>query len=379
MNNFKYLYGLIDFSFFEIPKNNLKNKFLALKYGYSKNKIEEAKPFVYLANRASEIDKSLLANTFKFDFLFLKDSVVRDINFGRFGKEKTQILLKNFEILREYHVSVVIFPENHCSVLGEVSSLSPNFCALLAKLESDIKILSIIGTFFAYPVWASAPRRCNTSFKVIHTLYYENFKNLSLTELTKKIDETMPSSASTQARHFALNLFSDKLADGLETVAYCCPNCNSLLSLYSEYNCLKCRNCSSAIEFASDGSLLLNKNIRDLDSLSAFQFNLLSKIKNSKNHLFYFDKVCKCSRVGEKFYDIANVSLKVYKTKFEIEQGGSVQEIKFNNLLDLALLKNNTLMLCKRDGEILYIRGRDRQCMYILCDLYKLSINKNGK
>lgn len=379
MNKFKYLYGLIDFSFFEIPKNNLKNKFLALKYGYSKNKIEEAKPFVYLANSASEIDKILLANTFKFDFLFLKDSVVRDINFGRFGKEKTQILLKNFEILREYNVSVVIFPENHCSALGEASSLSQNFCAMLVKLEADIKFLSIIGTFFAYPVWARAPRRCNTSFKVIRTLNFENFKNLSLTELTKKMNDFMPSSAAIQAEHFNLSLYSNKLADGLETVVYCCPNCKSLLSLYSEFNCLKCNSCSSAIELAPDGSLLLNKFVNNFDSLAAFQLEMLSKIKNSKNHLFYFDRVCKCSKVGEKFYDIANVSLYAYKTKLEIEQNNARVEIKYSSLLDAALLKNDIIVLYQKNGEELYLRGRDRQCLYVICDLIKLDKNKNGK
>lgn len=380
MSNLKYLAGEVNLNFFEMPQNKFKSKVDCLKYNFTKNFIDAQNPSLYVCNRVSKIDKLFLPSIFKNQIFILKDEIVRKIWFNTLPAEEKDDLFKSLKVLKEYFISVVVFPEISTSVFGNCQKLPNTITTFLYKTEFDLKFLYFTGTFFSSPIWldAKSTRRVNTGFKQQFSLTQSQMKKMNLEKINEEINKLMPSSASVYAQKFNIEIRSEKRAESLETIAYCCPNCASLFTLFSEFNCLKCKNCGTATEIEPDGSFHYSKYARNLDDLSKFQLKVLSKVDLKNKPIVTFEDVRTCILSRDEFFDTANVKLDIYGKKVVINYPNKTNEIKFSSVKYIELLQHNILSLTLKNDQNIYLRGSKSDPIYIICDLWQLSLHSKS-
>ena len=142
--------------FFEMPDGLIKSKMTAIKFGFVKNKINLVQPFLFVCNKTTPCDKTLVSNIFKGNFVFLKDEVIQSIYDGTFSKEDYAELIAAFNLLRDGLISVVIFPEKRLTIFGktgyipyEISNLIFDSNSFENSFKSHHKISTSTPCFFS--------------------------------------------------------------------------------------------------------------------------------------------------------------------------------------------------------------------------------------
>ena len=285
MRKNKYVKLFINEDYFEYPDGILKSKLTAKKFGYIKNKINIMHPFLFVCNKTTLFDKALISNTLKGHFVFLKDSVIQKLYDGTLDNEERNIILNSFATLKEALISVVVFPEKNITVYGKTGHVNEIVTSFLHETKFNIKFLSLVGTYFASPIWSKQFRHCETRFHNQFTFKYKNRDGLTNKEICEAFNNYMPSSATVYSYKYNPYIYSNAKADGLESIFYACPNCKKFFTIYSEFNCIKCNNCGTAIECSTNGTLSLSSNVTDFDSYADLQYDIL------KNQFFDDKKI----------------------------------------------------------------------------------------
>ncbi len=373
MMNYKFVKELLNPKFFELPPSPLKNKLACFSLGYSNNKIEEFSPTIYLCNKTSIFDKHLISNSLTCDFVFLKDEIIKKLYYKKLLAEDKKELLSELSELKKQYVSVVIFPEKNISVFGETDDISIEVTDFLYEAEYDIKFVTLIGTYFVAPVWSPFTRKGKTKFNSQFSLDTAKFKKLNKTEFNELVNNYMPSSASVYAERFYLELRSNKLAHNLETIVYCCPKCEKFFNLYSEFNCVKCKNCGSAFELQPNGSILLAKNINNFDELKEFQFEKLYKSEFSKLPLVTYKDVCRCEKYSNnKIEVVGNCDMTIFFDKIELVKNQFSVTHKIKEIINVEMREKNTVCITLNSGENFYYKGNNKENFYIIHDLVEI-------
>lgn len=374
MNKKKYVKHFYNSEFFDLPDNFFKVKATALKFRYIKNKIELVHPCLFICNKTTPFDMRLISNTLKGTYVFLKDSVVQKIYDNKLSQEKRKELLKSFATLKEAFISVVMFPEKNMTVFGKPEILPESITNFIKETEFNIKFFSLVGTYFSYPVWSTIFKPCETRFHQQFNLSYNEIDNLSPAETNSAINSYMPSSATTYSHKYNPFIRSNQKAQNLETVIYCCPNCKNLFSVYSEYNCLKCMECGTAVEFASNGTILLSSNITDLESFADFQFNVLNTMKyNDKKPMISYPAIsCWIKNDAQEDIYFGFAKLNIYCNKIVLNTLNGDLEYKLNKAQSVEYKRNNTLVINMNNKEKITLSGSNKQNFYIIHDLVKI-------
>jgi DNA-directed RNA polymerase subunit RPC12/RpoP len=188
------------------------------------------------------------------------------------------------------------------------------------------------------------------------------------------INNYLPSSASVYAKKFPLSLYSQKKAEGLEQIVYCCPKCKSLFSSYSEFNCLKCKNCGSAIEISEDGDILLSNDVHSLDDLKELQFDVISHFDFMDECLISYENINYLRVINEspvKFID--NAKLEIFPNYVQIKKNNFNKTLSFDEIQDIYLELNNLIIIELKDGETVGFQGKSKENLYVLLDLFKIA------
>lgn len=358
-----------------IPK--LINKFTLSKFNFDSIDIYDTKPSIYISPKTSLIDNNLISKCITTKFVFIKSNIINKINLGLLDDEKTQSLLDEMKKLSEYGFSFSLIWNNFPSIFGENVLMSENMILFLKKTNLDIKFLTFPGLYFCYPFWARKPIINKIFASQQITIKNYMLKGLSQKEVIKTFNDSLPSSASAYANKYPIHIKSNTRANGLESILYACPNCKSLLSLYSEFSCLKCKNCGSAFEVNEDGKILFSKNITSFDDIDNFQFKALSQKDLSINELIRYDKITQISSENCKKVLKNDVILQIYPEKLIITntKNNTVDEIFYENIVYVNLSFNNTLSIKSKNAKSFQFYGKNNENLLIIKDLVKL--NKN--
>ncbi len=373
MNRTKYLKTFIDFRFFELPENSFKSKLTAIKFHYIKNKINLVHPFLFLCNKTTSYDRYLISSTLKGNFVFLKDQVVQNLHNGKYKDDELKEIYKAFKILKEAFISVVMFPEKNTTVFGNAHELEKPLTNFIFNTGLDIKFLSLVGTYFAMPIWAKEFRKCETRFHQQYSIKHDVLFGISETELNDAINNRMPSSATTYSHTYNPYIRSNKKAQNLETILYCCPNCNNFFSLYSEFNCLKCKNCGTAVELSSNGNILLSSKVTDIDSFAEYQYKVLSNLYfDDKHPMIEYPAI----KVMKNITELTNVymgiaGIKIYCNKVVVTFPTGAETFKLKDFVECKYSRNNTFTFFMKNGNIITLCGDKKENFYIIADLLK--------
>lgn len=380
MRNAKFIKMFWNERFFEMPNNLILSKLVSLKFNYNKNKINVVHPYIFLCNKTTEFDKYLITNTLSGIFVFLKDSVIQSIYDGTLEEDDKRELIESFKELKDAYISVVIFPEKSVTTFGETGNIPLAVSNFLRETTYDLKFISLVGTYFAKPVWSPSFRRCNTRFHHQFTVRYDDTTNITKQEFNDVINNYMPSSATVYSSKYNPYIRSNAKAQNLETLFYCCPNCRKFFTIYSEFDCIKCKNCGTAVECSTNGTILLSKNITDLVSYAEFQYNELKKMffDDKKPLVEYNNVIVNLMIIDDAASYSGPASISIYCNKFIVKYPARDIDYNLHNIVYVEYCRNNTLKVKFKDNSKIYISGKNKENFYIIHDLHKfISQTKN--
>lgn len=373
----KYLKKYADLDFFDLPENGLHSKFLAFKYHSTYPKIESVLSELFICNKTSPYDKKLLSNSIATNYVILKDSVVQKFYNDEISNEELEDLKKSIDRLQTYFISLVIFPERHASLFGDFEKISTKMTNFIYSLKFDkINFVNLIGSFYIHPIWANKDRLCTTKIDNRFSLDGYSQKNVTMSEFNGLFNKYMPSSASVYSEKFPIYMRGNNLAENFERIYYICPHCNSFLSLYSEYSCIKCKECSSAFEFNDNYDIDLTNKFTNLDEAKKYQYDKLQLVNKIDDKMFLYPNI-EYYEFSIKYLETINLSIYYDKVSYKLRNENI--ELYFKNIKDIYLTYNNTLKI-KMNGENDYInlRGKNNENLYIIVDLYKIYCSREN-
>ena len=361
----------LNMDFFENPPKSLKSKLTAFKFSFAKTPVVLSSPTLLVSNKTCAVDKQLLSSVIVGNYLILKDSVVRDIYNQKLSKTDYNKLLKNIAQLKENGYSLLVFPEKDYPVFGKVGMLSQEIANLLFDTGYDITFLSLVNTYFSMPIWSTTHRRCDTKCVKQNVIAHSRLEDLYQKEQLELFNRCMPSSATTYAEKNHLFMRSNQLAEKIERVVYCCPKCKTFFNVYSEFNCLKCRNCGSAVEFQNNGRIDFTKDIYSFDYLDEFMFEQLqNKNYQPSQRIIQYNNI-KMLDASSKKEVWKNVTFLILFGELHITADGKTDKYFLSNIEDLELLPDNTLNISLKKEKLTF-KGENGECFYFLLHLHKL-------
>ncbi len=375
MENNNNIKKLINSNYFEFPTGLFKTKMITKRYAFFNQKIELVSPAAFVCNKTTPCDKYLISSIMVGNFVFLKDEIIQLLHKNKLSASIQKELSKQFELLKKYNYSIVIFPEKNLPIFGKCEKLPVAITEFLVESNFDLKFLYLIGTYFASPIWSNIHRRTETRYFQQFSIEHSRLLDMRVAERNKKINDLMPSSASIYASKFPIVMRSNQLAEGIDTILYCCPNCKTFFSAYAEFNCLKCHECGTLIEFSKDGKILFSNTITSFDDIEDFLFNELSHKEFDNNTLIKYEDIVmlKTNEKGKQT-KISPTEVKIFADNVKIKNNIISKSIKYADLEDIVLLPNNTILLQQKKDAIV-LQGNGKHNFYIILDLFKLNNN----
>lgn len=384
MRNYKFLKQNVNTDYFKLPCNLLKSKITSMKYHMNNMVITPGGSELFLCNKTSQFDEMFLSKSIDGDYVVMKDEIIQSIYDNTITPQEQSEILKEVSTLKNLQISIVVFPEKHKTVFGEFAKPGSEVIDFLLSMNMNIRFINIIGSYFLNPVWTNKITVCDTKLECKFAITMSDREYLSKQDLIEKINKYMPSSAGVYAKKFPIYMRSNNCAEYLERIIYFCPHCTHLFSLYSEFNCVKCRNCGTAFEISRiNAEIGLTNRFSSLDEAKDFQRELLGKVIFDKqtpiisyNHIKFTDSQ------NEKAQS-AYVDFSVYKEKIEYSLNGNTTSISFMDIYEAYLSDNNTLFITSidlKEDKINYLtfRGEGRENLYILVDLFDIFLKSHN-
>lgn len=367
----------INSEFFELPQRKFVNKFKLSKFNFEPIELYDKSPCIYISPNVSRVDKLFVTKCISKKFVFLKQDIVSNINNNNFNENKQKELLDEIKNLAKNNISISLFFNSSPTIFGENEKITESLALFLYKTELDLKFLTFPGLFYDFPVWADEPRKTKIYTTQNVTIKHRMLIGFNKKEIVKTISGATPASASTYNSKQPVHLNSNKLACHLERVMYCCPVCEKLFSLYSEFSCIKCKNCGTAIEFSPDGNILFSNKISTFEGIENFQFNALTKKDFQINELITYKKITQILHRNCRKTIKIDIILQIYAEKIVITDSKkqNSQELFFENIDEINYYENNIIEIKTKNANQFYFYGKNNENLFILKDLLK--INKN--
>ena len=364
-------------NYFHLPPTKLKCKMKLSKFSFEKIEVETKNPTLFLVPKVAEIDEYLTALCIKTPFVFFEEKVVSKIINNQITKAEYKKLLEIIKKLAKEDFSFALIPYEYPTIFGDNEKLSKEIIKLIYETKLDIKWLTFPNEYFAVPMWANKPRLVKFYANQQIKLSNKSLEDLTDKEIQKTVQNLTPSSASSYTKKFPLSIQSNNTAEGLEKLVYCCPHCNELFSIYSEYSCLKCKSCGNIIELDKNGEILFCSKIKNYDEIENYLYTTLVKKDFSINQIIQYNDIyqilCKNCKKTTKI----NINLQVFAEKIIITNSKTKEEdeYSFENMESIDLSFDNTLIIKTKNAKQIILQGKNNENFLILKHLLKL--NKN--
>ena len=262
------------------------------------------------------------------------------------------------------------------TVFGDFQKIPRIITDFIYKLKFEhINFVNLIGSYFIEPIWIDNDRMCTTKIDSRFSLKDYHTIKITLEEFNTEFNKYIPSSASIYSKKYPVFVRGNKLAEHFERVFYICPHCKNFLQLYSEYCCIKCKDCGSAFEFTENYEINLTNNFKNLDEAKNFQYSYLSSLKQTESKLFTYKDI---TFSENEMVTKNTIDLIIYQTKLYFEYYGGKIDLSFDDIEDIFLSYDNTLHIKIKNIKDYYIfRGLKNENLYIIVDL--VDIYKKNK
>lgn len=368
---------IINLEFFTHPKPRFINNIKLRKYDIDKLDVYSKDPCIFISPNTSVIDKQLLTRCIHSKFLFINDNIIKQINLGQMKDNKLLNLLSEIKNLSNLGYSFALVWNNSPTIFGDNEAVSENLSLFLYKTNLDIKFLTFPNLYFSHPIWAPNPRHSKIFSSQKITITHKMLESFSKSEILNLFKNSTPSSANVYSNKIPTNIRSNQRAVGLERIMYCCPTCEKLCTLYSEYSCMKCKSCGSVFEINTDGKILFSKKLSNFDEIENYQFSVLKHYDFDVNKITSYNKITQIITEKCKKPIKMDVNLQIYADKLKIINPitNKEKDISLEDIKNINFNHNNNISIEIKNAKELHFCGNNNENFYIIKDL--VSINKN--
>lgn len=135
---------------------------------------------------------------------------------------------------------IVIFPEGRLSPDGRSNPIVEEGAAFYKRLNADLVLTKLRGSYYAYPKWRGKRFRAPVSITVEKVIKKDALRAMSDEALNRKIAETLYGDAS---REMLCEYPQKDKARGLGTLLYRCCDCGALYTTVGRGNEITCTAC----------------------------------------------------------------------------------------------------------------------------------------
>lgn len=192
------------------------------------------------------------------------------------------ITIKHIYEVVEKGYPILIFPEGDTTFYGETGYIEESTMKLIKKLELDVITCNVKGGYLSKPRWATGKGR-NHRIELFYnlTIKKDELKRLNTSEISTIINKALYNNDYLYQKNKMIPHPGKKLAEGLENIIYVCPFCESINSIETEKNNIKCNVCGHEGHIDKFG-FIHDFKFDNLISWNEYQLKFSDKLKKSK-------------------------------------------------------------------------------------------------
>ena len=243
--------------------------FLKLRFGY-KYTVPENLPdnYIVISNHTTDYDMLFVGASFKRQMYFVGSEhiarwgIISKLLIHAFGPimrhKGASALSTVMDIIKKTKKgnNVCLFAEGVRTWDGVTSHIEKSTADLIKRAGCGLVTYKITGGYFASPMWAGASVRRGPIYGApVSILTKEQIKEMSSDEIYDLIVRDVFEDAYERQLSAPCEYKSKKLAEGLETMLFVCPECSARDSFETYNDTVKCKACSHTFTYDKFGML----------------------------------------------------------------------------------------------------------------------------
>lgn len=241
------------------------------KYSFPERETLEEGPYLILMNHSSFIDLKIASKIFypmPYSIVCTSDGFVgKNWLMRLIGCIPTQKFVTDMTLIKDMrymiknkNTSILMFPEASYSFDGTQTPLPENLGKLMKLLNVPVITVITKGAFHRDPLYNCLQlRKVKVSAEVKCLATREDIKNLSVEELTQRLEKTFTFDNFRWQQENRIKIKEKFRADGLERILYKCAHCEAEGFMVGEGTTLTCKKCGKVYELDEYGALLAKK------------------------------------------------------------------------------------------------------------------------
>lgn len=217
-------------------------------------------PFVIIANHVNFWDPFFISDYLTQEIHYIaSDNIFRDPIFkyfmklfGSIPKSKfipdTQTIRLAMKV-KDKGACIGLFPEANRSWDGNNLSILPSTGRLVKFLGLPLVGAKIKGAYLSLPRWAEKKRKGKVIIEFSTILSKEEIAKLNYEQINDIIQNWIKHSDDQFEEKYQYKYTGKNLAQFVEQILYLCPKCKSFISIYSENDMVKCKNCDLELRY----------------------------------------------------------------------------------------------------------------------------------
>ncbi len=239
---------------------------------------------------------------------------------------------------------ILIFPEGDTTFYGETGYIEESTMKLIKKLEVDVLTCNVSGGYLSKPRWATGKRKNRQiSLNYQLTIPKDEIKNLDTEEINSIIKKALYHNDYDYQRENMIPHPGKRLAEGIENVVYVCPFCESVNTLESENNIVRCTSCHHEGTM-DDYGFIHDFKFDNLLEWNQFQRAFSKKLRETKIHSSGFLNYM--SLIDDHLDEVGEIVIDYYDYALHIS--GALTEV-----IPIREISNATITL-RRDFGFVY-------------------------
>ncbi|MGI6392774.1 MAG: lysophospholipid acyltransferase family protein [Candidatus Izemoplasmatales bacterium] len=159
------------------------------------------------------------------------------------GKSDVQTIRSVFNAVKKGY-PILIFPEGDMTFYGETGYIEEATMKLIKKLGLDVITCVVKGGYHSKPRWATGKRR-NRKIELDYKLEISkaDLERLTPEEIGAIVKKALYHNDYEYQRQVMVPHPGKRLAEGLENIVYICPHCESVNTIETYRNTIRCTAC----------------------------------------------------------------------------------------------------------------------------------------
>ena len=367
-------------------------------YGFKLNKYKLQGNHLVLSNHVTMFDPFFVAASFNFPIYFVASNDIFSYRFVTkiikflvepISKTKNEVdfaTIKEIIAMSKAGGSIGLFLSGNATYSGTEDYIDSPIAKLVRKINLPVVLYNLKGLYGVSPRWGNTIRKGFSTGVVKQILTLQEIAKMSDAELTTTIKAGLSVSAFDLENNQP-NYTGKNLAQYLERALFVCPDCNSLSTLQSEDNELKCLKCSYSVTYQPNLTFKLNrgKNLhKTVKDWYDFQKNYVhandfstTSYDQEITHDDGIDLLINIKNV-KKEHIIKNGSIHLYSNRVEIKSNNVKIILSFDDILAMAVHVKNRLLINTPNHYYQIINNKRRSALKYMFIYYSIVNRKAG-